>query len=170
MSSPRPAARPLSLDLRTFGDSPAAIYLAQVLNQRQDVVAARKVSRALAQGRELLAAVARAHLEHDALDTKTFARLLPLMSAHLRQSVRTCLAGHDEHVRNLAVNVTEGAVKTWKRRVEHARRLEKTRARHNNGRVEYLLAAPVPGEVTPQVLQQRSKRYLARKGKQDTLY
>lgn len=170
MASPRPAPKPLQLDLRTFGDSPAAIYLAELLNQKQDAALARKVARVLAQGRELIASVSRAHVDFDALDTKTFARLLPLISEHLQQSVRTTLAYQDTHVCNLTVNVMEGAVKTWKRRVEHTRRLEKNKAKVNQGRVEYLLAAPVPGEVTPEILQARSKRYLARKGKTDTLY
>ncbi len=170
MGSPRSDPPALNLDARTFGDAPAALYLAEYLNERQDRVGARKVARVLAQGRELVAAVARAHLEFDALDTRTFARLLPMLSENLRRSVCETLEGHDAHVCTLTLNVMEGSVKTWKRRVEHARRKERQLAKENRGRVEYLFAGPVEGEVTAHVLQARSKRYLARKGKRDTLY
>ncbi len=170
MGSPRKDPEPLNLDSRTFGDAPAARYLVEYLNERQDRVGARKVARVLAQGRELVAAVARAHLEFDALDTRAFARLLPMLSENLRRSVCETLEGHDVHLRNLTLNVMEGSVKTWKRRVEVTRRKERQLAKHNQGRVESLFAAPVAGEVTAEMLQARSKRYLARKGKKDTLY
>ena len=170
MGSPRPEPEQLQLDPRTFGDAPAALYLARVLNDRQDRPLARKVARVLAQGRERVASVARAHVEFDALDTKTFARLLPLISEHLQRSVTLSLAEQDEHVRNLTLNVMEGSVKTWKRRVEHARRKERQLAKENRGHASGLFAAPVKGEVTPALLQERSKRYLSRKGKRDDLY
>ncbi len=172
MSSPRPTPSALCLDPRTFGDAPAAVYLAEVLNQRQDRVLARKVAKVLAELRELVADVARAHLEYDALSTRSFARLLPMLSAQAQVRVPQALAGHDPLVMNLTMNVAEGAVKTWKRRVEQARRQEKQLARElpPGTPVQWVPAKPVQGEVTPDLLRERSKRFLRRKGKRDTLY
>ncbi len=172
MSSPRPPRSPLNLDTRTFGDSPAALYLVELLNQKQDALLARKTAKVLAEGRELLADVARAHLDYDALTTRSFARLLSLMAAYNQGPAVQSLRAHDEHIANLVANVLQGGIKTWKRRVEQARRTEKKIARQlpPGSPVEWVPAKPLLSEVTPDVLRQRSKRHLQRKGKPDTLY
>ncbi len=173
MASPRPDPKPVNLDPKTFGDAPAAIYLAELLNQRNSPVLARKVARVLAEGRELLADLARAHLDYDALSTKSLARLLPLISDYNQNRATLSLRQDDEHIANLVVNVLEGGLKTWKARVQKARRDEREAARHRppgTAAGEWIPAAPLDDEKTSEVLRQRSKRYLARKGKTDTLY
>lgn len=172
MSSPRQPRAPLNLDPHTFGDSPAAIYLVELLNQKQDVLLTRKAAKVLAEGRELLGDVARAHLDYDALSTRSFSRLLTLLSAYNQSHATTSLRAHDEHVANLVVNLLEGGVKTWKRRVELARRQEKKMARQlpPGSSVQWVPAKPLLSEITTETLRLRSKGYLQRKGKRDTLY
>lgn len=172
MGSPRQPRPPLNLAPHTYGDSPAAIYLVELLNQKQDVLLARKAAKVLAEGRELLGDVARAHLDYDALSTRSFSRLLTLLSEHHQKQAANCLRAHDEHVANLVVNILEGGVKTWKRRVELARRQEKKMARQlpSGSSVQWVPAKPLLTELTSETLRRRSKSYLQRKGKRDTLY
>lgn len=172
MSSPRPPASELRLDPQTFGDTPAALYLVEILRQRQDKNLARSVARTLNQARTLLADLARAHLDYDALSTRSLAQLLTLLSAHNRHGAVEALRQKDPFVANLVVNVLEGQVKTWKQRVTRARQQEKQLARDNNGpqRDAWIPAQPVLGEKSAVLLQQRSKSALRRRGKRDTLY
>lgn len=172
MSSPRTPPKPVSLDPKTFGDSPAAIYLSELLNQKNDPALARKTAKVLAEGRELMADLARAHLEYDALSTRTLARILPLVSEYTQTKGVASLRALDEHIANLAANVLEGGLKTWKNRVQHARRSEKAAARERSqgASAAWVPASPLAHEVDGEVLRKRSKQYLARKGKADTLY
>ena len=172
MSSPRSAPKPVALDPRTFGDSPAAIYLAELLNQKGDPVLARKVARVLADGRTLVADLTRAHLDYDALSTRSLARLLPLISQYNQTQAAESIRAEDNHIANLVVNVLEGGLKTWKRRVQEARRSEHQVARTRPPGVpaEWVPAVPLEHETTGEVLRERSKRHLARRGKVDTLY
>lgn len=172
MSSPRPPASELRLDPQTFGGTPAALYLTELLRQRQDKLLARSVARVLNQSRTLLADLARAHLDYDALSTKSLAQLLSLLSAHHRHGAVEALRQKDPFVANLVVNILEGQVKTWKQRVTNARQKEKQRAKdgHAPQRDTWVPALPVPGEKTSLLLQQRSKETLRRRKKVDTLY
>lgn len=171
MSSPRSSPGYSPLEPHTFGDAPAALYLVEVLNQRQNPLLSRKVGRVLAENRRLLSEVTRAHLDYDVLSTKALAQLLVLLSSHHPVAVQG-IAAKDPHVANLTLNVLQGAVKTWKRRVEHARRQQRQVARLTPSRcsVPIVPAAALEGEITPALLQRRSKAYLARKSKRDTLY
>lgn len=172
MSSPRNPPKNVTLDPNTFGDTPAAIYLVELLNKRNDPVLARKTAKVLAEGRELISDLARAHLEYDALTTKTFARLIPMLSEYFQTKVAEPLRPIDERVANLTVNVLEGSLKTWKNRVQQARRSERSMARELPPGVpkQWVPAKPLLNEVTGEILRKRSKRYLAKKGKVDTLY
>ena len=172
MSSPRNPPKPVALHHNTFGDTPAAIYLAELLNRRNDPVLARKTAKILAEGRELVADLARAHLEFDALTTKTLARLIPLLSEYFQTKAAESLRAVDDHIANLTINVLEGSLKTWKNRVQQARRSERTMARElpPGTSKQWVPANPLLNEVTGDVLRKRSKRYLERKGKSDTLY
>jgi len=172
MSSPRTPPKPVSLDANTFGDAPAAIYLVELLNKKNDPLLARKTAKILAEGRELIADLARAHLDYDALSTKTLARLIPLISEHFQKKVAEPLRAHDEHIANLTINVLEGTLKTWKNRVQHARRKERILAKDlpPGATKEWIPAKPLLEEVNSEILRTRSKNYLARKGKVDSLY
>lgn len=172
MTSPRPALKDLKLEANTFGDTPAAIYLVELLNKKNDRVLARKTAKILAEGRELVADLARAHIDYDALSTKSFAKLIPLISEHFQTKATLSLRQVDEHVANLTINVLEGGLKTWKNRVQHARRSERAYARELPPGVSstWIPAKPLVNETTSETLRKRSKQYLARKGKIDTLY
>jgi hypothetical protein len=172
MSATRPPLKPVALELRTFGDTPAAIYLAELLNQRNDPLLARKTAKVIAEGRELISDLARAHLEYDAISTRTFARLLPLISAHTQTKAAEALRATDPHIANLAINVLEGGLKVWKNRVQHARRSEKKAAKELPPGVSatWVPAGPLSLEVDSSLLRRRSKKNLARKGKTDSLY
>lgn len=169
---PEPATAKLALSTCTFGDSPAALYLVEVLNERQDKLLAKAVARTLTQARSLLADIARAHLEYDALSTRTFAQVLTLISAHNQGAAIEGLRKRDPFVANLVANILEGQVKVWKQRVTLARQREKRMARDLPSGVSagWIPAGPVLGEKNSLLLQQRSKEYLRRKGKRDTLY
>jgi len=172
MSSPRKPVKDVALDANTFGDTPAAIYLVELLNNRNDHVLARKTAKVLAEGRELISDLARAHLEFDALTTKTLARLIPMLSEYFHNKSVTPLRIIDSHIADLAINVLEGSLKTWKNRVQKARRTERSTARNlpPGASKQWIPAKPLSNEITGEVLRNRSKKYLQRKGKPDTLY
>jgi hypothetical protein len=172
----------MSLDPNTFGTAPAALYLTELLNQRSDQALTRKVTRLLAASRETLNELGEAHLEYDTLSTRTFGRLLTLLSEHNQRDATHAIAAHDPpgctekagsaFIAGIVVNVLEGGIKTWKRRVQEARRKQSTIARNTptGCTVEDAMANPLEDEKGPKLLQERSKRYLERKGKKDTLY
>ena len=172
MSSPRNPPKAVALDSNTFGDTPAAIYLVELLNRKNDPVLARKTAKILAEGRELVSDLARAHLEYDALTTKTLARLIPLLSEYFQTRSAEPLRAADDHIANLTINVLEGSLKTWKNRVQQARRTERSMARElpPGSSKQWVPAKALTDEVTGDILRKRSKRYLAKKGKPDTLY
>lgn len=172
MSSPRNPVKDLALDPNTFGDTPAAIYLVDLLNKKNDPVLARKTAKILAEGREIVSDLARAHLDFDALTTKTLARIIPLLSQHFKTKAAEPLRLIDEHVANLTINILEGSLKTWKNRVQEARRTERSMARDlpPGTSKQWVPAKPLANEVTSEILRKRSKRYLQKKGKSDTLY
>ena len=173
---------PMTLDPNTFGTAPAALYLTELLNQRNDQSLTRKVTRLLASHRETLNELGEAHLKYDTISTRTFGRLLTLLSEHNQCDATHAIYVHDSPTENLpvhsafiasiVVNVLEGGVKTWKRRVQEARRKQSTIARNTppGCTVEDAMADPLDNEKGPKLLQERSKRYLERKGKKDTLY
>ena len=172
MSSLRNPPKDVALDPNTFGDTPAAIYLVELLNKKNDPVLARKTAKILAEGRELIADLARAHLEFDALTTKTLARLIPLLSDYFHTKSAEPLRATDGHIADLTINVLEGSLKTWKNRVQQARRTERSMARElpPGTSKQCVLAKPLLNEKTGELLRKRSKKYLEKKGKVDTLY
>lgn len=162
----------MALDPRTFGDAPAALYLIELLNQRNDPLLTRKVSKTLATQRETLNELGRAHLEYDTISTRTLGRLLTLLSEHNQTRATAAIKAMDPFIAHLVVNVLEGGVKTWKRRVSLAASRQNMVARNTPSgcTVEQPIAKPLENEKGAAQLQERSKRYLQRKGKQDTLY
>jgi hypothetical protein len=159
----------MALDKYTFGEAPAAMYLVELLNQRNDKQLTRKVSKALAESRSLLNDVTRAHLEYDVLSTKSLSKILNMVSEYNHTHIREIIGKHDPFIANLTVNVIEGTVKTWKRRVAKASK-RRPRVADDGAVVDYMLAQPIPGEKDARQLQFRSAKYLERKGKINTLY
>lgn len=162
----------IKMDPKTFGDAPAAMYLVELLNQRKDPILARKVSKVLTSARQTLNELGEAHLVYDTISTATFARLLTLLSEHNQHRAIEPIAKADPFIAHLVVNVLEGGVKMWKRRVQEAQRKQSNIARNTppGQTVECVPANPLQGEKDAKVLQERSKRYLARHNKVDTLY
>lgn len=162
----------MTLDPKTFGEAPAAMYLVELLNQRNDQALTRKVSKTLATARSTLNELGEAHLRYDTISLKTFGRLLTLLSEHNQRDATKSIAMHDPFIAHLVVNVLEGGVKTWKRRVAEAARKVSVIARGTprGCTVEPPFATPLLDEKGPAILQERSKRYLQRKAKPDTLY
>lgn len=160
------------MDPKTFGDAPAAMYLVELLNQCNNPALTRKVSKTLAAARETLNELGEAHLKYDTLSTRTFGRVLSLLSGHNRLEATKSIVAIDPFIATLTVNILEGGVKTWKRRVQEARRKQSTIARNTprGCSVHDAMAEPLPGEKDAHLLQERSARYLARKGKRNTLY
>jgi hypothetical protein len=159
----------MALDKHTFGDAPAAMYLVELLNQRDKKSLTRIVSKSMAESRTLLNDVTRAHLEYDVLSLKSLSKILNMISARHHGHVREVIAKYDEFIADLTVNVLEGSVKTWKRRAQEACR-KKQRMTSDGSIVDYALAEPIPGEKGSRELQFRSAKYLERKGKINTLY
>lgn len=162
----------MTLDPKTFGEAPAALYLVEILNQRNDQALTRKVSKTLATARTTLNELGEAHLRYDTISLKTFGRLLTLLSEFNQREAAKSIAVHDPFVAHLVVNVLEGGVKTWKRRVAEAAKKMSIIARDTppGCTVEPPFAMPLLNEKGPALLQERSKRYLQRRAKRDTLY
>ncbi len=167
----------MTISKTTFGDSPAAMYLCELLSKRIEAnepgaqALMRKVSKTLTAGREVVNDLDNAHLA-DALPLRTFSRQLVLISDHNQTKATEAIAKHDPFIAHLVVNILEGEVKSWKRRVQ-----EVARKRSHVARQTAPGQAPTPlnaihgkDDKTVEVLRQRSKAYLARKGKLDTLY
>lgn len=161
----------MKLELTTFGNSPAAQYLAQLLNEKQDQKLARKVGKTLSTNRETLNDLEAAN-SSGYISLRTLNRQIELISSYNRSTATAPIAAVDPHLAHLVLNVLEGGVKSMKRRAQIA-----ATNRRNGIRVLPLGAAPqnypiagIADVKTAEVLQARSKAYLARHNKPDTLY
>lgn len=163
----------LNLDKTTFGRAPAAMYLAQYLNEKGDQALARKAGRMLRSTRELLNDLVASHLLTDELKTKSFATLLEMVLKSVEE--RAALIP-DPHVGHLLVNILTGEIRTFKQRTAKARHLRIAAQRNTpEGQTPPTIkATPFIGEETREErvekLQEKSRKYLARKGKPNTLY
>jgi hypothetical protein len=161
------------ISLTTFGKSPAAMYLAALLNERNDVMTIRKVGRALHSQRELMNDVLACHYQTDELKTSSFSKLMTLLDHRAREAGKSF---KDEHIGHLVVNILVGEIKTMKNRAAAAAILQRKVARRTaeGMTVPQVKAFPPDNEESEddriEKLRLRSKRYLARKGKRDTLY
>lgn len=163
------------IDLYTFGRAPAAMYLAQLLNDMGDKKMTRKVSRFICENHELINGAVFSHMQ-DTLSTQNFAKIIELIAEKIEtQSAKF----EDKHIGHLACNVLMGYIKTQKRRCMTAAKIQ----------TEVNKVTP-EGETPPEVsaipsaishyseithdkveqLRERSRSYLARKGKINTLY
>lgn len=163
----------MNYDKTTFGRAPAAMYLVTLLNERDDPVLARKVGKILRNTRELLNDVVSCHLLTDQMKTASFGKLINMIKERARSSVSIL---NDEHIAHLVVNILVGEIRTFERRCQRAAALQVNMARSTpeGNSVPMLKATPMRNEPSEderiEMLQEKSRAYLARKGKRNTLY
>jgi hypothetical protein len=163
----------LNYDKTTFGRAPAAMYLVLLLNERGDAVLARKVGKVLRETRELLHDVVACHLLTDEMKTKSFSKLINM----IKDRAKACAAQlPDEFIGHLVTNILIGEIRTFERRCIRAAQLQPNvaRATKEGNTIPMLKATPTNGEPTEEeriaMLQEKSRKYLSRKGKLNTLY
>lgn len=161
----------MKLDLTTFGNSPAAQYLAQLLNESGNVNLARKIGKVLSSGREVLNDLENANL-FGYVSLRTLNRQLDMISQYNQRTATAHIAVHEPHLAHLTVNILEARVKSLKRRAQVAvtKRRNIVRELVPGESVPHTSLADIIDEKTSEVLQERSKAYLARHNKLDTLY
>lgn len=161
----------MKLDLTTFGNSPAAQYLVQLLNEKQDLKLARKVGKVLSTNRETLNDLEAANA-NGYISLRTLNRQLELISGYNHSTATAPIAAVDPHLAHLVLNVLEGGVKSMKRRAQIAATIRRNSIRKlmpGEAPQNYPIAG-IADDKTAEVLQARSKAYLARHNKLDTLY
>lgn len=161
------------MDKNTFGRAPAAMYLTTYLTEKGDQALVRKVSRVIRETRELLNDVVASHLLTDEMKRASFSKLLHL----IRDSIGPrCDLLPDRHAGDLVKNILIGEIRTFEKRSAKARSLETLvqRGTPDGKSVPIVKATPFPGELKQEeriaALQEKSRNYLARKGKRNTLY
>ena len=161
------------INVTTFGKTPACMYLAQYLSDRGDTATARKISKALSAFRSTLKDIVFSHINGADMSAKTVARLVNILAADTKSRV---FIAADAHADALLKNIMLGELKEWKNRAVVTSRLQQevhrqTPAGASPNRVKIL---PRAGELTTaekvKQLQERSRRYLQRKNKRNTLY
>lgn len=156
------------MDKTTFGKAPAAMYLAHLLMSNPDAALQRKVSRTLTQNRRVLAELTSAHLKGE-ISLTVFGVMLDMISKRHQTEVAEVLWKVNEHIAHLVVNVLEGEVKSLKRRLQSLTPIRRRAARNQYMLTPDLSDADID-ENRVELLRARSKQYLARHGKVDTLY
>lgn len=163
-----------TLDKTTYGRAPAALYLVALLNQSNNQILVRKIGRFLDTYRRIINDIVACHYQTDEMKRSTFSSLLDMIDKAMRDNAR-CTFG-DEHLGQLAVNVLAGEIKTLRRRSQAAaveqRKINRTIPEGETP--PEIKAFPMKSEPSESeriaLLKAKSKRYLRRKGKIDTLY
>jgi len=161
----------MKLELTTFGNSPAAQYLVQLLNEKQDTKLARKVGKILSTNRETLNDLESANA-NGYVSLRTLNRQIEMISGYNHSTATAPIAAADPHLAHLVLNVLEGGVKSMKRRAQIAATNRRNGIRGlppGEAPLNYPIAG-IADDKTAEVLQARSKAYLARHNKLDTLY
>ena len=163
----------MNLDKTTFGRSPAALYLGLYLSEKNNPVLVRKVGRTLTKWRGVIQDVIASHLQTDEMRVQTFNALLTVLDVQVRVAAQLL---PDKLCVELVTNLLVGELKSWKTRAAHTARLQSkvNRAAKRGETVPELKVTPRRGEETEEErierLKARSRDYLARKGKVNTLY
>lgn len=162
----------LNYDKTTFGRAPAAMYLVLLLNERGDPILARKVGKVLRSTRELVNDVVACHLLTDELKTASFGKLIAMIKDKARASASNL---PDPFIAHLVTNILIGEIRTFERRCARAAQLQASVARRtSSGNTVPMLKAVPYKEMTDaeriEMLQEKSRKYLTRKGKLNTLY
>lgn len=160
----------MNLDKATFGNTPAALYLTLLLNERGDKKIARKIAKILAETRELLHEIETAHLSQSVLSARSLSKLLVMVFEQTK--VRTQVI-EDQFLGHIVMNILTGEIRTIKRRCQLAAKIQAKYNRYalSGYRPDIAQAVPLDEEMeVVQELQKRSAEYLARKNKPNTLY
>lgn len=120
------------LDKNTFGNTPAAIYLADRLNEVDNSKQTRKVSTFINSIRSMLKQAIEAH-EYGYLSLKTLYFIADSLSIKVHNSVDDLLKVTEDAIDPLVVNLTAniliGEIKSIKRRTQSATYLKKEQER-----------------------------------------
>lgn len=149
------------------------MYLAAYLNETGNAALVRKCTRMLASWRETINDVICCHLHTDEMKPSSFNRIMWMLDVQAREAA---LLLPDKLAQELVTNILVGAIKSWKTRSIKAARRQQTMARMTKPgtTVPLMKVIPYRGEETDEErverLRQRSREYLARKGKRNTLY
>ena len=163
----------LNLSKNTFGKTPAALYLTLYLNEKGDRTLVRKVGRMLDGFRETINDLICSHLHTDEMKAASFNRLMALVSDNGREAAKRI---PDKLASELVTNLIVGEIKSWKTRAMHTARLQRTvqRLTKPGVSVQELKVIPRRNEETDEErvekLKERSRKYLAKRGKINTLY
>lgn len=162
-----------TLDKFTFGKTPAAMYLATHLNEHGNSSTARKCSRVIEAFRSTLNDVVCSHMHTDEMTARTFNRLIIMLREVAKRS-----PDHipDRLAAELVRNILVGETKSWINRASHTKKLQRMVQRRTppGKSVQQLTVTPRIGEETEEErierLKERSRNYLQRKNKINTLY
>lgn len=161
----------LALDPHTYGNSPAAMYLTLYLNEQGSESLNRKVGRKLESWRVAIKDVAFSHMHTDEMSPSTFGKLLIILSQAVRESA---LILPDKLCQELVTNILIGELKTWKTRCISTSRLQRKVKSVYGKPTPVMRVMPRAGEETYEEriekLRERSRKYLERHGKKNTLY
>ena len=166
------------IDKNTFGKTPAAIYLAEHLNQLGDPRLVRKAQKRLVGARKILNELYTSHVQ-GYLSAQTLYSMV--------ESVQTYTVNHDinqgkvkqqvfqlldELAVNLIENIIIGEVKSIKRRVqaEVIARISEGKRKKTDPKLHLTMITQVEDSITPELLIERSKKKLRRLNKPDSLY
>jgi hypothetical protein len=161
----------MAINQYTFGKAPACIYLAFLLNQKDNKNLTTKVTRFLTSTRELLNELVMCHACTNELSMTSFYRFLSLIDTDIKVRAKNL---PDPFIAQLVTNVLIGELKRYKR-------LAKDAAIEQNKIIRETKTGEAPKLVKIEIdaydndahikkLQEKSSDYLNRKGKKNTLY
>jgi hypothetical protein len=186
------------LDAKTFGTSPAALFLTLLLNERGNKALSRKITKLVASVRRTLNELEFAHsasttvritsassskvtsnsfdVSGSALSLPVYSSLLQLVKSDIKARIKQLSdATADEQekfIYHIVENVLVGEVRIRLRRVNVAVPLQKKLQRESKEgeSVPRAIAKPFAGEPDHEHFQEKSKKYLSRHNKINTLY
>lgn len=183
------------LDKTTFGNSPAALYLVEVLNEVDDPRFTRKLGGIISDTRRLMRAIENANMLN-VFDSRVVGQMLGLVflklnetfSEDILQTAGIAITDDDwdacHLARNLTENICRGEYKQLARRLQQVRILEQSLARQTGKmqrsidsydiplkiRHEPVTLDNVADVITSETLRDKSRAKLQRTGKPAKLY
>lgn len=157
----------MNLDQHTFGKSPAAIYLAFHLNKLNSSCELRKVSATLSRYRATFRGLVRSQVA-GTLSAASFASLLELIKLDIGTEKREF---EDALTSNLVNNILIGELRAWSRQAAKNKSNSKDAQRAGkSARLPIEELTKTEEEQRIALLKDRSRAYLARRNKPNTLY
>jgi hypothetical protein len=175
----------MNLDLNTFGNTPAALYLVEVLNQIGDQSLSRKLGKRLSSVRKICHEIRKAQLA-DALEVSTVSHLTKLLrieTIYNFQDLLEDLGDDDFDNCNLAINLAQNLCMAEFKMLVRASTFARKQDRGDIQRAANFMKrkiTPPPvnkhyldlfvDTITPATLQEKSRAKLLRTGKRSELY